>query len=63
MPAGRNPFIPKIMSFFFFNSHLLLQLSICYRSSDEKFLKYPLNSSCVIISLILMTALFYQALI
>ena len=42
------------------NSHLL-PLLICYRSSGEKLIKY--HSSCVIMSVILMTTLFYKALI
>ena len=44
------------------NSHLL-PLFISYRSSGEKSIKYQANSSCVIISLILMTTLFYKAVI
>ena len=44
------------------NSHLL-PLFISYRSSGEKLIKYQANSSCVIMSLILMTPLFYKALI
>ena len=44
------------------NSHVL-PLYISYRSSGEKLLKYQLNSSCVIKSLILMTTLFYKALV
>ena len=43
-------------------SHLL-PLFIFYRNGAEKFIKYQANSSCVIISLILMTTLFYKALI
>ena len=42
------------------NSHLL-PLSISYRSSGEKLIKYSSNSSCVIMSVILMTTLFYKA--
>ena len=42
------------------NSHLL-PLLISYRSSAEKLIKY--HSSCVIMSVILMTTLFYKALI
>ena len=34
-----------------------------YRCSWEKLIKYQANSSCVIMSLILMTTLFYKALI
>ena len=42
------------------NSHLL-PLLISYRSSGEKLIKY--HSSCVIMSVILMSTLFYKALI
>ena len=42
---------------------LVLPLVISYRSSGEKIIKYQANSSCVIMSLILMTTLFYKALI
>ena len=44
------------------NSHLL-PLFISYRSSGEKLIKYRANSSCVIMSVILMTTLLYKALI
>ena len=44
------------------NSHLL-SLFILYRSSGEKMIKYQANSSFVILSLILITTLFYKALI
>ena len=44
------------------NSHLL-PLFISYRSSGEKLIKYQANSSCVIMFVILMTTLFYKALI
>ena len=44
------------------NSRLLL-LFISYRSSGEKLIRYQANSSCVIMSVILMTTLFYKALI
>ena len=44
------------------NLHLL-PLFISYRSSGEKLIKYQANSSCVIMSVILMTTLFYKALI
>ena len=44
------------------NSHLL-PLFISYRSSGEKLIKYQANSSCVIMSVILITTLFYKALI
>ena len=43
------------------NSHLLL-LFISYKSSGEKLIKYQADSSCVIMSVILMTTLFYKAL-
>ena len=51
-----NPYI-KIQ-----NSHLL-PLYVFNRSSGENLLKYQLYSSWVIMSLILMTTLFYKALI
>ena len=38
-----------------------LPLFISYRSSGEKFIKYQANPSCVIMSVILMTTLFYKA--
>ena len=44
------------------NSHLL-PLFISYRSIGEKLIKYQAHSSCVIMSVILMTTLFYKALI
>ena len=44
------------------NSHLLA-LFISYRSSEERLIKYQANSSCVIMFVILMTTLFYKALI
>ena len=44
------------------NSHLL-PLFISYKSSGEKLIKYQADSSCVIMSVILMTTLFYKALI
>ena len=44
------------------NSHLL-PLFISYRSSGEKLIKYQANSSCVIMSVILTTTLFYKSLI
>ena len=40
----------------------LLPLLISYRSNREKLIKYQANSSCVIMSVILMTTLFYKAL-
>ena len=43
------------------NSHLL-PLFISCRSTVEKLIKYQANSSCVIMSVILMTILFYKAL-
>ena len=49
-------------SFITLRSHWL-PLFISYRSSGEKLIKYQANSSCVIMSLILMTTLFYKALI
>ena len=44
------------------NSHLLA-LFISYRSSGEKLMKYQGNSSCLIVSVILMTTVFYKAVI
>ena len=44
------------------NSHLL-PLFISYRSGGEKLIKLQANSSYVIISIILITTLFYKALI
>ena len=44
------------------NSHLLT-LFISYRSGGEKLIKLQANSSYVIISIILITTLFYKALI
>ena len=44
------------------NSHLL-PLFTSYGSSGEKLIKYQANSSCVIMYVILMTTLFYKALI
>ena len=41
----------------------LLPLFISYRNSGEKLIKYQSNSSCVIMSVIPMTTLFYKALI
>ena len=41
----------------------LLALFISYRSSGEKLIKYQANSSCVIMSVILMTTLSYKTLI
>ena len=42
---------------------LLLPLSISYRSYGEKLIIYQTNTSCVIMSVILMTTLFYKVLI
>ena len=44
------------------NSHLLA-LFISYRSCGEKMIKCQANSSWVIMSVILMSTLFYKALI
>ena len=54
-----NPLNPKI-KIWILN---LLSLFISYRSSGETLIKYQANSSCVIMSVILMTTLFYKALI
>ena len=40
-----------------------MALVISYNSSGERLLKYQANSSCVIMSVIFMTTLFYKALI
>ena len=42
---------------------ILLSRYVFNRSSGENLLKYRLDSSCVIMSLILMTTLFYKAVI
>ena len=54
-----NPLV-QIRSKFEFS---FVPLFISYRSSEEKFIKYQANSSCVVMSLILMTTLFYKTLI
>ena len=54
-----NPLNPKIKIWIF----LLLPLFISYRSNGEKLIKYQANSSCMIMSVILMTPLLYKALI
>ena len=54
-----NALDPKIKIWIF----LLLPLFISYRSNVEKLMKYQANSSCMIMSLILMTTLLYKALI
>ena len=41
----------------------LLSVYASHRGSEEKLSKYQLNSSCVIISLILVTTLFYKPVI
>ena len=41
----------------------MLPLFIPYRSSGEKLIEYLANSSCVIMSIILMTTLFYKVLV
>ena len=55
-----NPLNPKIDIILKFH---LLSLFISYRSSGEKLINYQANLSCVIMSVILMTTLFYKALI
>ena len=52
-----GPFRPQDQNL---NSHLL-PLFVSYRSNGEKLIKYQVNSSCVIMSVILMTTLFYKA--
>ena len=64
----RFPLCPSILSCLNLRSKfefllILLPLFISYRSSGEKLIKYQANSSCVIMSEILMTTLFYKALI
>ena len=54
-----NPLNLKIKIWIF----LLLPLFISYRSNGEKLIKYQANSSCMIMSVILMTTLLYKALI
>ena len=49
-----NPLNPKIK---------IVAPIMSYRSSGEKLIKYQANSSCVIVSVILMTTLFYKKLI
>ena len=53
-----NPLNPKIKNL---NSHLL-PIFISYGSSGEKLIKHQANSPCMIMSVILMTTLFYKAL-
>ena len=53
------PFKPKYQNS---NSHLL-SLYIFNRNSEESLLKYQLDSSCVIMSFILMITLFYKTVI
>ena len=52
--AALNPLNPKVK---------IWTLFISYRSSGEKLIKYQANASRVIMSVILMTILFYKALI
>ena len=54
-----NPLNHKIKNL---NSHLL-SIFISYRSGGEKLIKYQANSFCVIMVVILLTTLFYNALI
>jgi len=54
-----NPFNPKIKIWIL----ICCPLFVSYRSKGEKLIKYQANSSCVIMSVILMTTLFYKALI
>ena len=54
-----GPFKPQDQNL---NSHLL-PLFVSYRSNGEKLIKYQVNSSCVIMFIILITTLFYKALI
>ena len=52
-----NPLNPNI------KIQILIYCPYTFRSSGENLLKYQLDSSCVIMSVILMTTLFYKALI
>ena len=54
-----NPLNPKIKIWIL----ICCPLFISYRSSGEKLIKYQANSYCVIMSVILMTTLFYKAFI
>ena len=49
------------------NSKIKISILICcpnsYRSSRKMLIKYQANLSCVVMSVILMTTLFYKALI
>ena len=54
-----GPFKPSNQNL---HSHLL-PLFVSYRSNGEKLIKYQVNSSCVIMFVILITTLFYRALI
>ena len=54
-----NPLNPKIQNWIL----ICCLYSFHYRSSGEKLRKYQANSSCVLMSIILMTTLFYKALI
>ena len=59
-----TPLTPwTLRSKFEFSVAQLLPLFISYSRSGEKLIKYQSNSSCVIMSVILMTTLFYKALI
>ena len=51
-----SPLPPKLKFSF-------VTLFISYRSSGDKLIKYQANTSCVILPLILMTTLFYKALL
>ena len=53
-----NPLNPKIKIWILTRCPLF----ISYRSSGEKIIKYQANSFCAIISIILMTSLFYKVL-
>ena len=53
-----NPFNPNIK---ILNSHVLA-LFVSYRSGGENLIKYQANSSCVVVFVILITTLFYKAL-
>ena len=59
---GPKGLTDEFYGFIALRSHLL-PLFISYRSGGEKLIKYQANSSCVIVSVIFMTTLFYKALI
>ena len=69
VPKFRRAWLDSGRAFFFllkinpFNPSIKIQILICYPYSKENLLKYQVNSSCVIMSSILMTTVFYKAVI